>query len=264
MESVVGTGPWMLESYKPNVGMTLVRHPHYFLPGLPYIDRIEITIDEDNASRMAAFLTGKYDLGWEASGTINRTDWVQIKDTLKQRRPNLRTAEFPSNVLPHISMRTDQPPFNDVRVRHAMSLAIDRQAIVDATYEGAGVFNPPVPAALKDWAISMSQLGEGAKYYTHDKAEAKRLMTAAGHPNGFPGSICFATYGSTVLIDSAQLIVKDLKDIGIDAEGRGVAPARTLCGSNLTHHSKAGTRAGGGGAPPRRALRSACTRSRCR
>ena len=44
-------------------------------------------VDEDNASRMAAFLAGKYDLGWEFPGTINRTDWVQIKDTLKQRRP---------------------------------------------------------------------------------------------------------------------------------------------------------------------------------
>ena len=64
-------------------------------PGLPYIDRIEVTVDEDNASRMAAFLAGKYDLGWEFPGAINRTDWVQIKDTLKQRRPGLQTAEFP-------------------------------------------------------------------------------------------------------------------------------------------------------------------------
>src|SRR5204863_475118 len=115
-ESVVGTGPWMLDSYRPNAGLTFVRHPGYFAPGLPYIDRIEMLVDEDNASRMAAFLAGRYDLGWEFPGTINRTDWVQVKDSLKQKRPNLKTAEFPSNVMSHISMRTDQKPYSDVRV----------------------------------------------------------------------------------------------------------------------------------------------------
>ena len=129
--------------------MTLVRNPNYFVPGLPYIDRVEMSVDEDNASRMAAFLAGKYDLGWEFPGTINRTDWVQIKDTLKQKRPNLKTLEFPSNVMSHISMRTDQKPFSDVRVRQAISLAIDRQGIIDATAEGVGVFNPPVPAGAE-------------------------------------------------------------------------------------------------------------------
>jgi peptide/nickel transport system substrate-binding protein len=217
-EALVGTGPWMFESYRPNVGYTLVRTPTYFVPGLPYIERIEATVDEDNASRMAAFITGKYDLGWEFPGQINRIDWVQIKDTLKQKRPSLRTLEFPSNVMSHISMRTDQKPFSDPRVRQAMSLAIDRQGILDATAEGVGVFNPPVPAALKEWSLPMSQLGEGAKYYQYDPKEAKRLLAEAGYSNGFPASICFTTYGSTVLVDAAQLILKYFKDVGIDAK----------------------------------------------
>src|SRR5439155_244376 len=106
-ESVVGTGPWMLDSYRPNVGLTYARNPNYFQSGLPYIDRIEATVDEDNASRMAAFLSGKYDLGWEFPGTINRVDWVQIKDTLKQKRPKLQTLEFASPVMSHISIGTD-------------------------------------------------------------------------------------------------------------------------------------------------------------
>ena len=217
-ESVIGTGPWMLDSYRPNVGLTLVRNPHYFVPGLPHIDRVEIVVDEDNASRMAAFLAGKYDVGWEFPGQINRTDWVQIKDALKQKRPNLKVQEFPSNVMGHISMRTDQKPFSDVRVRQAMSLAIDRQGILDATAEGVGVMNPPVPAALKDWSLPVDQLGEGAKYYKYDPKEAKRLLAEAGYPSGFPGAICFATYGSTVVVDSAQLVVKYFKDVGIDAK----------------------------------------------
>jgi peptide/nickel transport system substrate-binding protein len=217
-EAVIGTGPWMLDSYRPNVGLSYVRHPNYFTAGQPYIDRIELTVDEDNASRMAAFLSGKYDLGWEFPGTINRTDWVQIKDTLKTKRPNLKTLEYPSPVMTHISMRTDQKPFSDVRVRHAMSLAIDRKGLIDAVYEGVGVLNPPVPAALREWSIPFDKLGEGAKYYKYDPAEAKRLLAAAGYPNGFPGSMCFTTYGSTLLVDLMQLVTKDLRAVGIDAK----------------------------------------------
>ena len=90
-EAVIGTGPWMLDTYRPNVGLTFVRNPSYFLAGLPYIDKVEVTVDEDNASRMAAFVAGKYDLGG-ASGTIDRVDWVQIKDAVKQRRPRFRPS----------------------------------------------------------------------------------------------------------------------------------------------------------------------------
>jgi len=215
-ETVIGTGPWMLDSYRPNVGLTYVRNPNYFAQGLPYIDRIEATVDEDNASRMAAFLSGKYDLGWQFPGTIDRVDWVQIKDTLKQKRPKLQTLEFPSPVMSHISMRTDQKPFSDPRVRQAMSMAIDRKAIIEAVFEGVGAMNPAVPAALKEWSIPFDKLGEGARYYKHDPAEAKRLLAAAGYPNGFPGTMCFTTYGSTILVDSLQLVQKDLKAVGID------------------------------------------------
>jgi len=215
-EATVGTGPWMLDSYRPNVGLTLVRNPHYFVPGLPYIDRIEIVVDEDNASRMAAFLGGKYDLGWEFPGTINRVDWVQIKDRLRGRK--LQTREFPSNVMSHIYMRTDKAPFTDVRVRRALSLAIDRKGIIDAVAEGVGVLNPAVPAALREWSIPPDQLGDGAQWFRHDPAQARKLLAEAGYPRGFQATMDFTTYGSQILIDSAQLILKQLKDVGVDVK----------------------------------------------
>jgi len=213
-EATVGTGPWMLDSYRPNVGMTLVRNPTYFVPGLPNIDRIEILVDEDKASRIAAFLTGKYDLGTEFPGTIDWTDW----DVVKRGRRDLKTMLYPSNVMSHIYVRNDKPPFSDVRVRRAMSLAINRQAIIDATYEGNGAFNPPVPAALKEWSIPIDQLGDGARYYKPDLAAARKLMAEAGHANGFAATMDFTTYGSNVLVDQMQLILKDLKSIGIEVK----------------------------------------------
>ena len=217
-EACIGTGPWMLDAYRPNVSLTWVRNPNYFQPGLPYIDRIEAFVDEDQASRTAAFIAGKYDVGYEFPGAILRTDWVQIKDTLKQKRPGLRIEEYISNVYYHISMRTDRPPFNDVRVRQAMSLAIDRKGIIDSVMEGGGVWNGPVPAAFKEWTLPVDKLGDGAKWYQYNPAEAKRLLAAAGHPNGFAGNVCFTTYGSSLVVDQMQLVLKYLKDVGIDAK----------------------------------------------
>ena len=217
-EATVGTGPWMLDSYRPNLGMTMVRHPGYFMAGLPYIDRVELVVDEDNASRMATFLSGKYDIGWEFMGIINRVDWVNIKDSLKQKRPRLQTVDFTTPVMSHISMRTDKAPFSDIRVRRAMSMAIDRKGIIDAVYEGVGAINPPIPAALKEWSIPMAELGEGAQYYRYDPTAAKKLLAEAGYPKGFSATMDFTTYGSTVLVDTCQLVMKYLKDVGIDVK----------------------------------------------
>src|SRR5215472_12670406 len=217
-EAVVGTGPWMLDSYRPNVGYTLVRNPNYFLAGLPYIDRIEVFVDEDYGSRIAAFLGGKYDLGWEFPGSINRTDWVQIKEQLKRRRPGLQTVEYPTNVATKVIMRTDRAPYSDVRVRRAMSHALNRQGLIEAVLEGGGVTNGAVPAALKEWALPVDQLGEGSRYYKFDPVEARRLLAEAGYPRGFSTVLDFHNFGSTALVDAMQLVVKDFKDVGIEVK----------------------------------------------
>jgi peptide/nickel transport system substrate-binding protein len=99
-----------------------------------------------------------------------------------------------------------------------MSMAIDRKGIIDAVYEGVGAMNPPVPAALKEWSIPMSELGEGAQYYRFDPAAAKKLLADAGHAKGFSATMDFTTYGSTILVDTAQLLMKDLKAVGIDVK----------------------------------------------
>src|SRR5215475_1473327 len=112
-EATVGSGPWMLDSYRPNVGMTLTRHPQYFVPGLPYADRVELVVDEDQASRVAAFLAKKYDIGPEFMGALNRQDWNALKDQIAKQRPGLRTAEFPFAVRGNLYIRNDKPPFSD-------------------------------------------------------------------------------------------------------------------------------------------------------
>ena len=64
----------------------------------------------------------------------------------------------------------------------------------------------------------MDQLGEGAQYYKFDPARAKKLLAEAGYANGFPATLSYTTYGSTIQVDAVQLLLKYLKDIGIDAK----------------------------------------------
>jgi peptide/nickel transport system substrate-binding protein len=118
----------------------------------------------------------------------------------------------------HVTINGTGPILRDVRVRQAMSMAIDRQGIINATQEGVGVFNPAVPAGLKEWSIPMGELGEGARSFQYNPGAARKLLAEAGHPKGFTTSRDFTTYGSTVLVDTVQPVMKYLKDVGIEVK----------------------------------------------
>src|SRR5712692_3932862 len=72
-EAAIGTGPFMLERHEPNVRMTFVSNPHYFVAGLPHVDGVALTIDADPASRFPGWLSEKYDFGPEYQQVIRRT-----------------------------------------------------------------------------------------------------------------------------------------------------------------------------------------------
>src|SRR5438094_9733823 len=64
-EACIGTGPWMLQRYEPNTRLMFVRNKEYFVSGLPYADGVEVTVDEDPSSRLASWLSGRYDFAPE-------------------------------------------------------------------------------------------------------------------------------------------------------------------------------------------------------
>jgi len=216
-ESVVGTGPWMLDRYEPNVRMTFVRNPNYFVSGLPYADGVEVTIDPDPASGIAAYLAGKYDFGPEYGMVVRRIDL----DVARQRKPNLQTRDYIVVFGGYTAMKLDQEPFKDVRVRRALGIAQNWREVLEtnAWSQGKGAPNATLPAALAEWAIPIDQLPpEGRRLYEPDVAGAKRLLADAGYPSGFKTTLeTTAGYGPDYM-DAVEIGLRNWKSAGVDAE----------------------------------------------
>ena len=218
VESVVGTGPWMLERWEPNVKLVYVRNPNYFVSGLPYADGVELLIDKDPSSRLAAWLSGKTDFGPEYQHAVR---WLDAP-VAKQRKPGLQTAEYTWLTSGSIGFKLGNPPFNDLRVRRAMARASNVAEVFEslAFSQGHWTPNPAVPAGFADWSIPIDQLGpEGRKLYEFSTPEARRLLAEAGHPNGFKTTVeAAATVYGPDYDDFVQITLKNWKAAGIDAD----------------------------------------------
>jgi len=214
-ESAIGTGAFLLERYEPNVKTVFKRNPDYFLPGLPWVDGVEWFVVEDPSAALAMYRSGQLDCGPAPWWSVRQEDLESVKKT----HPHLMYQDFLSTVSHAIYMRTDKAPFNDVRVRRAISHAIDRQAIIEAVWV-RGEPTPAVSRGLAEWSPRIDELGEGAKYYRHDPKEARRLLAEAGVPKGFKTQLT-ATNGTgagPMMIDAAQLAQSQLKEVGIETE----------------------------------------------
>src|SRR5919106_2698143 len=175
-EAVIGTGPWMLERYDPGTRLTYVRHPNYFLPGQPYADGVDVTIEQDPASAFANFIVnGGYDLAPEYGFVVRRIDL----DLAKSKIPGLQSKDYTVMFGGITWMKLDQEPFKDVRVRRAVAMSSNWKEVLEtnAWSQGHGSPNPAIPAALKEWSIPIGQLPpEGRRLYDHDPATAKKLL----------------------------------------------------------------------------------------
>ncbi len=212
-EAAIGTGPFLLVRYEPNVKTVFRRNPDYFRTGLPLVDGVDWLVMEDDAAGLAAYRTGQLDAGPWHFWTVRQADVAAIKKS----HPQLVYQDFLSNVTQVIYMRTDKPPFNDVRVRRAISHAIDRQAIIDSVYL-KGEPTPAVARGLPEWSIRIDQLGPGAHYYRHDPKEARRLLGEAGFPGGLKAPLTFTGGFGNDLVDAVQLVQRQFKQSGIDVE----------------------------------------------
>jgi peptide/nickel transport system substrate-binding protein len=198
---LIGTGPYMIKEHTRKVRLVLARNPDYFEQGRPYNDEYHILSTPDAATRLAAFRSGQNDILFVAS--------VGDAAIVKKTNPAAVIQEYKTvQTVFGLALAQDKPPYNDVRVRRAISMAIDRQKQVDTIYGGHGILGWGIPYFyFQDKMPTAAQLGP---YWQYKPAEAKKLLAEAGHPNGFETTLFYYEYFPE-MSSQVQLVQQDLK-----------------------------------------------------
>ncbi|WP_286917968.1 MULTISPECIES: ABC transporter substrate-binding protein [Pseudomonas] len=165
----VGTGPFKLASFEPERLVVVTRNEQFHDPERPFLDRVEIRVYPDPTAESSALMSGDIDLMLSAQAT----EFSRLGQA-----SGVTGLRAPSGQFLNINMACDQKPFNDVRVRQALSLCVDRAALVDFVAEGFGTpgNDTPLNAAYRYHAdIELRQA---------DIAKARELLADAGYPDG--------------------------------------------------------------------------------
>ncbi len=236
----VGTGPFKLKEWRRGEYIEYARNPDYFVKGRPYLDGLRYVIISERGTRFAALQAGRLDAAMPGEGT--RTLAAQLKAAV----PQLQISEVSLNVNDNLLMNTKRPPFTDVRVRRAVSLAIDRRAYVKAVHQGGAVVGASLaPPPAGSWGLLEKDLARLPGYGkpADDKARARKLLAEAGFGPGTPLRVEMATRAIAIYVDFASFIVGELRQVGVEAALRQVETAQWhplvtrreyQIGSNLT------------------------------
>ncbi len=168
----LGTGPFVFQKWTAGQEIVLTRNPDYWDEGKPYVDTIDYQLSFDPPTALAKLERGEVDI---------LGDGVPVADIPRvQADPEWKAQVFsqPLVAVSYLFMNVELKPFDDVRVRRALSWAIDRDKLVTLQ---AG-------QAMSLWQFYPQGLPgheEGKVFYGYDPAKAKRLLAEAGYPNGF-------------------------------------------------------------------------------
>jgi peptide/nickel transport system substrate-binding protein len=177
--TMVGTGPWIFVNSAPT-GFTWKKNPDYFIKGLPYADGVSRNIIPATATQEAQFQAGQ-------------VDWLVVPssdvDAIKKAVPKATVTEYAPNGMHFLffyNVQAADSPFKDPRVRQAASLAIDRDALIEAIYgKGKAVYTNIVNAGLGKWFLDPQgkDIGAAGKWFKPDLKAAKQMLDAAGQSN---------------------------------------------------------------------------------
>ncbi|MBS7346012.1 MAG: ABC transporter substrate-binding protein [Caryophanon sp.] len=204
-DNPVGTGPFKFVEWKRNDSLTVEKNADYWKEGLPKLDRVIFRAIPDNSARLNALTTGDIDI---ADG-INPSDAESIKSNA-----DLQLIERPSMNVGYLGLTNTRPPFDNVKVRQAVNYAIDKQAIIDAFFEGYA------EAAVNPMPSTIGGYNEDVKGYEYDPEKAKALLAEAGYDGkeielwAMPVPRPYMPDGQKV----AEAIQKNLQDVGMNAK----------------------------------------------
>ena len=201
----VGTGPFKFVSWERTASITIEKFEDYWQEGLPKLDRVIFKVIPDNTARFNELVKGDIDL---ADG-INPSDRASI-----EANSELQLIERPSMNVGYLGLTNTRPPFDNKLVRQAVNHAIDKQAIIDAFFDGgAEIAVNPMPSSINGY-------NDEIKGYEYNPEKAKELLAEAGYDGSeielwaMPVARPYMPDGAKV----AEVIQKNLADIGMPAK----------------------------------------------
>src|SRR5437870_8254828 len=185
--------------------MVLKKNPSYFKKGLPHVDQVILQIIPDEANIVAALRTGQIHHAF----LEDNKNYNHLKD--EKALTGYRSSRLGYDFL---NINASRGPLKDVRVRQAISWAVDRSQVLRVAAAGFGRLTAPATAPMKQWQLSEEQW---MRYYKPDLDRAKKLMTDAGQAGGFTVRLAGLPPLPTMLL-GAPIVAAQLKKIGITAE----------------------------------------------
>jgi|GEM_PF-448263 len=223
-KDLVGTGPFILTDYVGGSSWTYTKNadywgydPKYPQNKLPYVDKMQILIIPDIATRLAGLRTGKIDI--ETSGNLTQSI------ALKQSNPEIKQIPWLNSGAVSINFRADVAPFDNVNVRKAMQMAINLVELNTSYYGGfggvipCGQIGPACVGYFYPYDSWSQELKDG---FAYNVTGAKKLLSDAGYPKGFDTTLDISPGFLSNDADLAQALKSYWTAIGINVTIRVV------------------------------------------
>jgi len=219
----VGTGPFRLKEWKKGEYVDYVKNADYFVPGRPYLDGLRYIPIPERGTKFAALQAGRLDVSFP--GDESKT----IAEQVTRAEPRIKLTIAAQNVNDNLLLNATKPPFNDVRVRRAFSLAIDRRAAIQAVQQGGSLPGASMaPRLYSVWGLLEKDLNQLPGYGKPegDKAKAKKLLAEAGFGPQNPLKLEMVTRAIPIYLDIAAFVVSELKQVGVEATLKQIETAQ--------------------------------------
>lgn len=209
----VGTGAFKLGEWTIGQRVVFVKNEDYWNKGLPYLDKITFEIGQEPIVALLRLQNGEIDVPGDG---IPPAKFQEVMNDPEQKARVIEGGQLHTG---YVTMNVNIPPFDNVKVRQAVNMAINKDRIVQLINNRAVPANQPLPPSMPGYA-------KDYQGYPYDPAKAKELLAEAGHPDGFETELYVMNTDPNPRI--AQGIQQDLAAIGIKANIQALAQANVI------------------------------------
>lgn len=200
-ENPIGTGPFAFEKYSPGMNLIVKKNEDYWREGLPYLDKVTFVFQSDDQAAVMSLLAKEVD--------VTAVPWQRVNEV----PDSYNTSHQNNNSSLVVTFNETKAPFDNVKVRQAIAMAINKDDIIDSVFSGYAVkLGSNMSPAMGDFHDPTL-----VDKYTFDVEKAKALLAEAGYEDGFSTKITVSSHNG-IYSNIAQIVVENLKAIGIDVE----------------------------------------------